>query len=801
MSNKRLNATITIGGAVAGSLKSAFSSTKSNLGQLGSEMKRLTKQQRLLGESIKTFGRMGKDVDGLRAKYNAVTAQIEKTTKATQRLQAISNAKDANLAHRSELRGQMLDTAVATAAMVIPVKLAIDAENAFADVKKVADFADEMAERSAFNTILKQTRELPVAFQELSAIWSQGAQSGIATSDLELFASSAAKIGTAFGLSSEEAGQAMAELRSGLKMNQVEVNTLMDQINYLGNTGTANEKKILSVVQRIGSLGEVSGVLGRDIAALGSTITGVGVQEEVAATGIKNFLLGLGKGENATKSQIGAWETLGMSYTQVAKGMQEDSKATILSVLKNIQKLEKHERPQVLESLFGRESILAIAPLLTSLEQLEENYDKVTDQAKYAGAVEKEFAARAATTANQMQLTKNSMTELGIRIGEVLLPAINNILKTITPVIGKMADWAAANPKIVKGVLSLGLAMVSMKVGALAAGYAFTFLKGGVLTSLTVVMKAGGVFRALAGALPLLGNALGVIRFAIMGIGRALLLNPIGLVIGGIALAGVLIYKYWQPLKAFFGSFFGALWQGLQPVAQALMTAFGPIVNFLAPVVMPILNQVGGWFQSVVQWIGDLFTPINACSKTVSDFGSAGKVAGDAVAMAFKVMLSPITMVFNLLNSVVSLMGQAANKYHELTKDGGSKLGAAFNIGKSIITGGFESGGYTGNVGKSTPAGVVHGQEFVMPAQATKRIGIKNLEAMKNGASPMANIPSIATTRSGNSHYEDKSTMNISIVQQPGESQDGLVNRIMREIERRKKIKARGSMADGAYAQ
>ncbi|MCQ1779151.1 D-alanyl-D-alanine carboxypeptidase family protein [Neorhizobium galegae] len=47
---------------------------------------------------------------------------------------------------------------------------------------------------------------------------------------------------------------------------------------------------------------------------------------------------------------------------------------------------------------------------------------------------------------------------------------------------------------------------------------------------------------------------------------------------------------------------------------------------------------------------------------------------------------------------------------------------------------GFEGGGYTGNGGKDEPAGVVHRGEFVMSKEATRRIGVANLQAMHKGA-------------------------------------------------------------------
>lgn len=46
---------------------------------------------------------------------------------------------------------------------------------------------------------------------------------------------------------------------------------------------------------------------------------------------------------------------------------------------------------------------------------------------------------------------------------------------------------------------------------------------------------------------------------------------------------------------------------------------------------------------------------------------------------------------------------------------------------------GFKTGGYTGNMGASQVAGVVHGQEYVFDAQSTKRIGVDNLNAMRSG--------------------------------------------------------------------
>lgn len=53
-------------------------------------------------------------------------------------------------------------------------------------------------------------------------------------------------------------------------------------------------------------------------------------------------------------------------------------------------------------------------------------------------------------------------------------------------------------------------------------------------------------------------------------------------------------------------------------------------------------------------------------------------------------------------------------------------------------TTGFKSGGYTGNIGLNQEAGVVHGQEYVLNAEATKRVGINTLNAINNGGTIQA---------------------------------------------------------------
>jgi len=82
---------------------------------------------------------------------------------------------------------------------------------------------------------------------------------------------------------------------------------------------------------------------------------------------------------------------------------------------------------------------------------------------------------------------------------------------------------------------------------------------------------------------------------------------------------------------------------------------------------------------------------------------------------------------------------------------------------------GFKDGGFTGNVGTSEIAGVVHGQEFVMNAEATAR-NRPMLEAMNRGASAVALNSSTAGTATG-------ASINVSI-ENYGTSKDFEVQQI-----------------------
>jgi TP901 family phage tail tape measure protein len=383
-------------------------------------------------------------------------------------------------------------------AMAVPINQAIQFESTMADVRKVVDFDTPEQFKQMGEDVLNLSTRLPMAAEGIGQIVAAGGQAGIAKNELLSFAESAVKMGVAFDQTAEESGQMMATWRTAFKMTQTDVVGLADKINYLGNTGPANAAKISEVVTRIGPLGEVAGVASGEIAAMGATIAGMGVESEIASTGIKNFMLSLTAGGAATASQKKALRALKISPKALAEDMQKDAKGTMLKVLDSMAKVPKAKQAAVMTALFGKESLGAIAPLLTNLDLLRSNFQKVSDAQTYSGSMQKEYASRAATTANAIQLFKNQMNAVSVTLGEIFLPALNKGMEKLMPFIEKLRNWVKENPELIKSIAKFGAYLLGTATAVGAVTKAFGLLNGVMKMSplgklVTLLVLAGGL--------------------------------------------------------------------------------------------------------------------------------------------------------------------------------------------------------------------------------------------------------------------------------------------------------------------
>lgn len=362
-------------------------------------------------------------------------------------------AKQANAWSKTAQKAAQIATAAfaavgtaTAAATVASVKNAISYESSMADVAKVVDgLKDDNGELTAqyyemSDALLELSTRIPMTAEELTQIAAAAGQSGIARKEIVGFAEDAAKMGVAFDTTADQAGTWMAQWRTAFKMNQKEVTTLADQINYLGNVSGANALQLSGIVTAVGSLGDVGGLSAAQIAAIGDTMASVGVGEDVAATGIAKMITTMTAGSAATEKQSKVLKKLGIDATDLADRMQTDAQGAIIDFMEALQKLPKAEQAAALKNYFGQESIKPISALYTNLDELKKHFDQVADASLYAGSMEDEYASRSATTENSIQLAKNALMRLSITYGQMFAPYVKLAADKVAEFLNKLTE-------------------------------------------------------------------------------------------------------------------------------------------------------------------------------------------------------------------------------------------------------------------------------------------------------------------------------------------------------------------------
>ncbi len=578
----------------------------------------------------------------LAAEYAKLSTEMEKNKSVQNRFEALQAKRDSLKSNRSSIQAEMVQTAVPMLALSVPVNQAIKFEASMADVAKTMDgMRDDDGNLTAKYYAMEQAvknmaRQIPLSHEEIASLFAAAGQQGLTElSDIQEFVTMSAQMATAFGMSQEQAADAIGGYRSAMGLSFEETRSMLDLMNQYANTSSAAEEDIANVMRRIGSLGGQAGMAVKPMTALSATLVSMNVPPEDAATGIKNFLLAMTSGNAATKQQSIAFRKLGFDTVELAKAMQEDAPNAVLSLLNSLKKLPKHEQLSTMQTLFGKESLNVISPLLPQLDLVTRNLEICADETQYAGAIAKEAGVRWQSTAGQLQILKNKTNEVAINLGSALLPAINDTIDGVSPLITNFAKFTKENPEVVKNIVGTAGALLGLKMTTLAARYAIN----GLRTVWTVGKIAGTAFSfavktqtyslARQKAFMLASAAATKISTAATKAGTAaqwllnaaLTANPIGIIIVGLGAAATAMY---------------ALYQTCEPVRKAFDWVFSGIASFVKEIWDGIVMLWNG-LKSLGQAVGlidedkDIDLTVN---KNLSEKLSP---AADAVANPFSV--------------------------------------------------------------------------------------------------------------------------------------------------------------------
>lgn len=534
------------------------------------------------------------------------------------------------------------------------IQSAVNFESAMADVAKVVDglrddngnLTDSYYAMS--DSIVQMSKDIPMAAEDLAAITAAAGTAGIAADELTTFTETAAKMGVAFDTTADQAGDWMAKWRTSFSMGQEEVTALADQINYLSNNSASTASEISTIVTAVGPLGDVAGISAAQIAALGSTMVGVGVQQDVAATGIRKLATTMVAGSSATKAQATVLQQLGLDATEMAQRMQTDAEGAILTFLKAVSKLPEAEQAAALKNYFGQESVGAIAPLLTNLDVLRERFEMVADAQLYAGSMDAEYAARAATTANNIQLYENRIAALKIQIGDYLLPVVNKVLAAAS---GGL-DWISDKIASAEGTVSGFIGTVQSKALAI-----FTMIRPKLES---IGAKAQEIFTALSGQLT---AAFEAVQPALNWIIDTALPTAISAVLdladafGSVVLTALEFKEVLIAAAAVYGAFKAG--KALQSMIQGFQQAKVTLALFKASAQGATIAQAA--FNGTLT-LGETLTALFTGQVTLAQLAQAGwaTVTG-AVTKAFGalnavLMANPIVLIVTAIAAVIAIL-------------------------------------------------------------------------------------------------------------------------------------------------
>lgn len=617
-------------------------------------------------------------------------------------------------------------SAAITAITVDAAKKAIEFESTMADVAKVVDglrdqngaFTKSYYEMS--DALLNMSKNIPMTADALGQIMASAGQAGIASEDLAKFTETAAKMGVAFDTTAEQAGEWMATWRTALNLSQTQVTALGDQLNYLGNTTSENVLKLSEVVTRVGALGQTAGLSAGEVAALAASMPGV--TAEISATGIKSMMIAMTAGASATSQQAAVLQQLGFTASDMANRMQTDAKGAIIDLLGAIKQLPAAEQTAALSQYFGKESVSSIAPLLKNLGYLQQQFAKVGDAAAYSGSMEAEYAVRADTTANKLQLMQNKLAALQVQIGNKILPYVNDALddlsanalpkaeKTLGFIIPKVAKLLGFMLEHSSALINIGLGItavvgISKTFKAVSTAYkgataAVKLLRAAQLKTKisTIALTAQTRAHTFAMRASAAASKAAAVASKAFRAGLAFVTSPIGiaiLAITALIAAGVWLYKNWDTVKAKaaqLGAKISGIWTKINTAVTTAIAAIssrfpalGAVLSGLWKSVQDVWGNIKAIFSNIIGFIDNVFS-----GNWSAAWGNVVSIFGNVFGELPNIAKAPINAVISVINMVLSKINEMKISIPDWVPGvGGKTLG--FNIPQipMLATGGI----------------------------------------------------------------------------------------------------------------
>ncbi len=366
----------------------------------------------------------------------------------------------------------------------------------------------------------------------------------------------------------------------------------------------------------------------RTYQAFGKVVAGAGFEADTVIDLVEEMNNKMG--ESAGVEELTAVQEslgiLGLAYEDIAQLSPEKQ---FMAITKAAQELgDAQQAASAVDILMGGEA----NKIIGHIRQQGIAVDELVDGYKGLSVVTKAGEAGAKSFSKGMgSLTfvlGSAFQEISGLIGGALAPALAEWPKKIADFftnnrtqITLWADKAAAVfPVVIEGIAGFGQGLYQLGsavnrvmqffggwensaqvVGALLAGKVLTSVIGLAASIGTLVTTMGGF-----------GGVMTAVGVGIKAVGAAIMANPIGLIVGALAMGALAIYKNWFGM----GDFFRGLWSGVTSVVGQAWELFKTVFSY-SPLglIMKAWQPALNWISSKFDWIG------SAASKVKNFFG------------------------------------------------------------------------------------------------------------------------------------------------------------------------------------
>lgn len=651
--SKTLKLGIVISALGFGSAASAFGTVNSRVSSLGQTIDKLKVQQKAALTSMDREWLWGGDaVKKYAAEVDKLDRRIQSLSQSKVRLEMLGNQHAQN---RADMNSRVGDVAAAYGIgrmIAAPVAAFVRQDDALNSLQ-VAMMDKNGQVSSSYGALKRQAVELGNILPGTTADFAGTARTlmeqGVAIeSVLNGGLKSASYLSVVLRVPADQAGEMAAKLREAYKLSDEELSKMADSmqrakfafgmkpsdlmaasayqapmLNQLGITGIGNTNKMLALQGLGAQVGLEGSSWGTNFSMMLSRLAKGPLMVAEAKKGMKAEARHI---MDTMKITFDFFDKKG-NFAGLDHMVKELEKLQIIR-----KKLGDKAAMEVAEAMFGTEAgrpamILAEA----GTKGFADAQKRMADQANLNDRIKKTLES----TKNTWEALTGSIENFAAAASGPAVKAMHPLINGLNTLAGSMTDFAERHPRAAKWIGVTVGAIAALTVGMLALGasmavmrFAWTGMQliPGMMTLTKVASWLGGVLKgALWVGLRMTGQA-------ILFIGRALLLNPIGLAVTVIAGAAYLIYRNWAPISAWFGaawekvktSFSNAwVWfKGLPAQFKSLGSALiDGLVGGITAKLSAAKDAIVGFGQNVKGWFADTLG-IKSPSRVFMGFGS-----------------------------------------------------------------------------------------------------------------------------------------------------------------------------------